>query len=160
MSAGPTYLLKARPGPVCVLFGIMGAPWIFVLALDPADRTALAFLLLAIFFCLFLLVMSRFISICLDEEKMVVSDAIRKRTVFWRDVSASSIEWGVEGGHGGKLTWIVRLRDGRQVDLTLGHYSRRDMTLLARFFLARTSSAALSPRVHDIAGGRFPWYLF
>jgi hypothetical protein len=138
----------------------MGAPWILVLSSDPQDKAALAFLLLAVVFCLFLLITSRYITIYLDEEKMVVSDALRKRTVFWADVYASSIGWELEGMHGGKPAWTIRLKDSRQVDLNLGYYSRRDMTLLARFFLARTGGAVLSQKIHDIAEGRFPWYLF
>ncbi len=157
---GDIYLLKARKGPVWILFGIMGGPWIFVLASDPRDRVAPAFLVLAGLFCLVLLVMSRYITIYLDNEKMVVSDAVRRRTVFWSEVYASSIEWSVEGLHGARPVWLFRLKNGAQVDLTLGYYSRADMTLLARFLLDRLKGAALSPKVLAIAEGRFPRYLF
>jgi hypothetical protein len=158
-AAGTTYLLKARKWPVWILFAIMGGPWIFVLASDPHDRVALAFLLLAGCFCLLLLFMSKFITIYLDDEKMVVSDAWRKRTLYWSDVQASSIEWGIEGHHGGRLTWIFRKSDGSPVDLTLGYYSRADMTLLARFLTDKARGATFSRKVRDMAEGRFPWYL-
>ncbi len=153
-----SYIIRARAWLAWTILLLSALPIALSQTLHSYDRGAIAFLFLSFLFCLILYITIKKIQIYIDDDKMVISDLLRKRTLLWADVIASDVTWSVEGGHSASLNWIFETIKKKHIEIKLGYYSRGDMTILANQLIEKAKTANISKKIHNMAENKFPWY--
>jgi|GEM_PF-2176057 len=155
-----SYTIKSRAWVAWLLFLLIGGPFVIVLIMNPNDKVSQLFFAISLVFCFLLYISTKHIRIYLDEEKMIISDLIRKRTVLWDDIIFSTVSWAPEGYHSASLNWIFRTKNKKNIEVKLGYYSKSDMIILANQLIERAKAASISDKIYRISEGKFPWYIF
>lgn len=155
-----SYTIHARARLAWAILLITALPLSLAEILDSNhDKRFLLFIMLLILLCFILYATTKKIKIYIDEDKMVISDFLKNRTLLWTDVSFSDISCSVEGSHSVSLNWIFKTVNKKSVEIKLGYYSRTDMTILANQLIEKAKDARISKKIYNIAQGKFPWYL-
>lgn len=111
-----------------------------------------------IFVILWLVILSK-AKIYIDNEIIRMETIVRKQQLFWKDITASGLSWQPEGAHGLSLNWIFQTSDGRQLEIRLGFYSRKDLTILSQQLIEKAKNAVIADKLYKMAKGEFPWYI-
>lgn len=155
-----SYTIHARAWLAWTILLLTALPLILAQILSPTDdKRFLPFIILIIIFCSILYATTKKIKIYIDEDKMVISDLLKKKTILWTDISSSDISWSAEGSHSISLNWIFKKVNNKSVEIRLGYYSRIDMTILANQLIEKAKDASISKKIYNIAEGKFLWYL-
>lgn len=112
-----------------------------------------------IFIMLWLAVLSK-TKIYIDNDVIRMETIVRKQQLSWKEIAASKLSWQPEGAHTLSLNWIFQTFDGRQMEIRLGFYSRKDLTILSQQLIEKTKNAVISDKIYHMAEGRFPWYIW
>ena len=85
---------------------------------------------------------------------------VRKQQLFWKDIIASRLSWQPEGAHGVSLSWVLQSFNGIQLEIRLGFYSRKDLTIVSQQLIDKAKNAVIADKIHKMAEGKFPWYIW
>jgi hypothetical protein len=152
--------IKARTGPLWILFFITGMPAILLLIAEPKDKAGPYLFVAACLLCALLYGLSRTMKIEFDDERLVYSAYGKKKSIRWNDITVSNLSWSIEGGHTASYNWNFVMTDGKELHIPLGYYSRSDMSVLANQAIDKAKNAVLSKTVHQMAEGKFLWFVF
>jgi hypothetical protein len=112
-----------------------------------------------IFVMLWLAVLSK-TKIYIDNDVIRMETIVRKQQLFWKEIAASRLTWQPEGAHGLSLSWIFQPFNGREMEIRLGFYSRKDLAILSQQLIERAKHAVIAEKIHNMAKGQFPWYIW
>jgi hypothetical protein len=85
---------------------------------------------------------------------------VRKQQLSWKDITASKLGWQPEGAHTLSLNWTFQTFDGEQMEIRLGFYSRKDLTILSQQLIEKAKNAVISDKIYIMAEGQYPWYIW
>jgi hypothetical protein len=156
----PLYTIRARTGPIWIMFALSGLPGLILLFTEPEIKGGWFLFLASSLFCLFLYIDSKYRKIEISEEALTYFAYGKKRSMRWEEIVATKIAWEIEGGHSASYNWRFFTVNKKEINIPLGYYARPDMQLLASQVNIRAINATLSDSVFAIAGGKFPWFLF
>jgi hypothetical protein len=112
-----------------------------------------------IFIVLWLIVLSK-TKIIIDNDIIRMETIVRKQQLSWKDITASKLGWQPEGAHTLSLNWTFQTFDGEQMEIRLGFYSRKDLTILSQQLIEKAKNAVISDKIYKMAEGQYPWYIW
>ena len=116
--------------------------------------------------CAFLLLVSIFMflflskaQISLDDEGLTYKTIFSTRKVSWSTVSKTYIRYR-HHGKSGSYYWYFEGADKKKIKFSVRLYSRKSLRTIAEAVTAKCKDAQIDDRIHNMAEGVFPWYIF
>ena len=116
--------------------------------------------------CVVLLLVSIFMflillkaQIILDDTGMTYKTLFGTKEISWQAVAKTYLRFR-HHGQSGSYYWYFETPGAKKIKFSMRLYSRKSLHTIAKAVTTKCREAQIDDRIHNMAEGVFPWYIF